>query len=238
MKLEEIIINKEKELKLKNSDKDLFKRTFIWKNASIIWELKLKSPNWLLVNQKSYWNIINYYTNSKNIKALSILIDEKYFNWDIKNIMKFRWINNKPVLFKEFILDKKQIDWAKYYWYDAILLIKKVLTEKWILDFINYSNNQNIYPIIEIDNEKDLKTILKFNTNIDFWIALNSRNLSTMKIDKNFHFEIYNKYKNILQDRIVFAFSWIESKNSKEYKNKFNWVLIGTDFMKQLTWTK
>jgi hypothetical protein len=29
MKLKEIIINKEKELNLKNSDKDLFKRTFI-----------------------------------------------------------------------------------------------------------------------------------------------------------------------------------------------------------------
>ena len=152
--------------------------------------------------------------------------------------MKFTWINNKPVLFKEFILDKKQIDWAKYYWYDAILLIKKILNDKDIIEFINYANNQNIFPIVEIDNEKDLNLILEFDTNIDFWIALNARNLSTMKINQNFHFEIYNKYKTILKDKILFAFSWIESKHTKKYKNKFNWVLIGTDFMKQLTWIK
>ena len=56
-----------------------------------------------------------------------------------------------------------------------------------------------------------------------------------MEINKNRHFEIYEKYKEKLEDKITFAFSWIYNlEDIKEYKWKYNWVLIWTHFMKQL----
>jgi indole-3-glycerol phosphate synthase len=69
----------------------------------------------------------------------------------------------------------------------------------------------------------------------DFWIAINSRNLETMEIDKNIHFKIFEKYKEKLKKKYLFAFSWINNlEEINNYKWKFNWVLIWSYFMKNI----
>jgi indole-3-glycerol phosphate synthase len=233
--LKEIVKNKKRELNIFQSNKNLFKKTFENKNAKIIGEIKLKSPNNLNIDINNLENIQKFYKENKEIKAISILIDEKYFSWDIKRAIYFKENSKKLTFFKEFVIGKKQIDWASYYWYDGLLLIKKILKNHELIEFIKYSNSKNIYPIVEVDNENDFKKILDLREKYDFWIALNSRNLTTMKINKDLHFKIFEKYKENLWDKIIFAFSGIEYENIKNYKNKFNWVLIWTHFMKNFT---
>jgi hypothetical protein len=58
--------------------------------------------------------------------------------------------------------------------------------------------------------------------------------LWTMEIDRKKHFSIIKNFENKLEKRLVFAFSWIDNlEQVKEYKNIFNWVLIGSYFIKQ-----
>jgi hypothetical protein len=44
-----------------------------------------------------------------------------------------------------------------------------------------------------------------------------------MEIDPKRHFKIYNKFADVLEEKIVFAFSGIESLDEvQKYKEKFN----------------
>ncbi len=231
--LDKIILNKKRELKKIKSSSQKFKKIFSKKEANIIWEIKLASPKFDYSDKIDMKQVFDFYWNSKNIKAVSILIDEKYFFWDIERGYNFKKKYEKPIFFKEFIISKKQIDWASYFWYDWLLLLKRILNTEKIKEFIEYSLKKDIFPIVEVDNEKDLEKVLKID--LDFWIWINCRNLWTMEIDRNRHFEIYEKYKEKLEKRLVFAFSWIDNlEQVGEYKWKYNGVLIGTYFMKKL----
>jgi indole-3-glycerol phosphate synthase len=213
----------------------LFKKQFFEKNASVIWEIKLASPKFDYSSAIDLNKLFKLYWENNNIKAVSNLIDEKYFSWNTNRWKIFKQKYNKPIFFKEFVIDKKQIEHASYYWYDALLLLERVLELERLIWFINYSTIKNIYPIVEIDTEKWLKNVLKISGDLDFWIAINCRNLWNMKIDRSKHFTIYNKFESQLKDKLVFAFSWIDDINQiKEYTWKYNWVLIGTYFMKQI----
>ena len=238
--LERIVLNKRRELKKVRSDFNRFKQIFSKKEASVIWEIKLASPKFDYSQKINLKEVFDFYWNEKNIKAVSVLIDEKYFFGDIERGYNFKRIYDKPIFFKEFIIDKRQIDWASYFWYDGILLLKRVLSTEKIKELIEYSLEKDIFPIIEVDNEKDLEKVFNISPVLNkdwlirWWIGINCRNLWTMEIDRNRHFDIYDKYKNELDDRIVFAFSWIDDlEQVKDYKWKYNGVLIGTTFMKR-----
>lgn len=248
--LNSIIANKKSELKTYSSNWNIFANTFKSKSANVIWEIKLASPSFDYSKKIDLEKIIKFYWTNGQIKWISILIDEKFFKWDINRIQLIKKFK-KPILFKEFVIDEKQIDWAFYHWYDWLLLIKRILSDKKLKELLEYTLEKWIFPIVEVDNEKDLKSVLKFSNShsgltriksplsrhserneesipYSFWIALNSRNLSTMTINKNFHFEMYEKYKKEFNKKIVFAFSGIKDLNeAKKYEWKFNGVLIG-----------
>ena len=151
--LKEIIKNKGEEITQSRSNKDLFQKIFEKKTASIIGEVKIASPSYDYSELIEYTEIIDAYLEATNIKAISILIDKKFFQWDITRIkyLKEKW--NKPTLFKEFIMSTSQIDWASYYWYDSVLLMKKTLAPSKLESFTKYSFDKNIFPIIEVDNK-------------------------------------------------------------------------------------
>lgn len=235
--LEKILLNKKEELEKVKSNGDLFKKVFAKKEANIIWEIKLASPSWNIPENslENLEKITEFYWTNIEIKAVSNLIDKKFFSWDINIWTNFKQKYNKLIFFKEFVISRKQIDWANYFGYDSLLLIKRILSRDWLIDFIFYSKSKNIFPIVEVDNEKDFEEILELSQDLEFAVALNSRNLDTLEINKNFHFEIYEKFKDKLEDKIIFAFSWINSEEEqKSYIWKFNWVLIWSYFMKKL----
>jgi len=177
--------------------------------------------------------LFSFYGKNSFIKAVSNLIDKRYFAWDITRWTKFKEKYKKPIFFKEFVISKKQIDGAYYFAYDAILLLERVLEKNKLIEFINYANSKNIYPIVEIDNEKAMEKILWIKK--DFGIAINCRNLWTMEINRQNHFKLYEKFEQDLKEKIVFAFSGIDHlKQVEEYKWKFNWVLIWTYFVKEM----
>ena len=228
----------------KKSDLKKFKEIFKEKNASLIAEIKLASPKFDFRDKIDLEKLFEFYWKNSEIKAVSNLIDKKFFAWDIVRGKIFKEKYNKPIFFKEFVIDKKQIDQASYFWYDAILILERILTEKKIKKFVKYSLKKNIFPIIEIDTKNWLKKIIPLSLalspkgrkgikELDFWIAINCRNLGTMEIDRKKHFKIYEKFEKILEKKLVFAFSWIDNlEQIKEYRWKFNWVLVGSYFMK------
>lgn len=246
--LQKIVENKKQELEDRKSNGEKFREIFADKNAHIIWEIKVSSPKFDYSDEINIENIFTYYGENNKIKAVSNLIDERYFSWDVKRGTNFKHTYNKPIFFKEFVVSKTQIDWAHYYGYDALLLLARVLNRQELKEFILYTNSKNIFPIVEIDCEEDMRMIVKLSEDMcyssllkgrgwvgGFWIAINCRNLWTMKIERKKHFSIIKNYKNKLDDKIVFAFSWIDNlEQVQEYEWIFNGVLIGSYFMDKM----
>ncbi|MDQ7010170.1 MAG: hypothetical protein Q9M94_07840 [Candidatus Gracilibacteria bacterium] len=239
--LQKIIENKKEELENNKSNGKNFKKIFAKKDANIIGEIKIASPKFDYSNEINLEEVFKFYGENKDMKAISNLIDEKYFSGDILRGKNIKQKYNKPIFFKEFIISKTQIDGANYFGYDAILLLERVLSEKEIIDFSDYAIQKNIFPIIEIDTEKGLEKVLnlplltKDGLGEGFGIAINCRNLGTMELDRKKHFSIIKNYEKFLENKLVFAFSGIDNlEQIKEYKNKFNGVLVGSYFMNKL----
>lgn len=231
--LQEIVENKKIELENNKSDWNKFREIFSEKKANLIAEIKIASPKFNYSEEINIEEIFKFYWENKNIKAISNLIDEKYFTWDINRWKLFKQKYNKPIFFKEFVISKTQIDWANYFGYDAVLLLERVLTEKELIEFVKYSNSKNIFPIIEVDTKEWLEKVLKLG--LVFWIAINCRNLWNMEIDREKHFSVIKNFKEELKEKLVFAFSWIDNlEQVKEYEWIYNGVLIGSYFMQSL----
>lgn len=112
--------------------------------------------------------------------------------------------------------------------------MKKILAPSKLESFAKYSFDKNIFPIIEVDNKEDLESVLQLQ-NQEFWIAINARNLDTMKVDTNLHTEIYKAYEKELRNRLLFAFSWIQPNEVIEkYNWKYNGVLLGRSLVEEI----
>lgn len=233
--LQKIVENKKLELENRKSNSKKFREIFAEKKASIIGEIKLASPKFDYSKEINLEKVFDFYWENLEIKAISNLIDESFFSWDINRWKIFKQKYNKAIFFKEFVVSKTQIDWANYFGYDALLLLVRVLTREELIEFINYTNSKNIFPIVEVDCEEDMEMVVKLSEELDFWIAINCRNLWTMEIDRKKHFSIIKKFENKLENKLIFAFSWIDNlEQVKEYENIFNGVLVGSYFMNKL----
>ena len=234
--LAHILATKQTERSHIRSDRNHFRTVFQWKNAKIIGEIKPKKPLSEKFCEAS--DIAEKLLANPHIAGFSILIDETFFGWDIRNIKLVRatW---KPTLFKEFVYETAQIDWASYYGYDAVLLIKKIFDSPLLLGeglgegsdmagLVNYCLSKNIEPLIEVDNESDLDEVLRNFSPEEISIGINCRNLDTMEIDRKKHFDFW---RDELQKYHTLALSGItDFAQVNKYRWKYDGVLIGTLF--------
>lgn len=235
--LDRIVQTKQQELAYTRSDWMAFVSTFAEKEASVIAEIKLASPSFDLSDQVDVPQLTASYLSNSLIKAVSILIDEPYFKGDIKRILPIKKSKQKkPVLFKEFVISEQQIDGAAYFGYDAVLLIKRILSPEKLLSLAKYAASKNIFSLIEVDNADDLQWVLEHCGDLALYgIGINCRNLGTMEIDRQRHFDLYDQFAQQLDATLVFALSGVDDlAQVEEYRGKYNGVLIGTYFVKQL----
>lgn len=157
--------------------------------AKIIGEIKPKKPLFEKYTKPEF--IAEALIKNPDIAGFSILIDETFFGGSIHNIELIRK-TGKPTLFKEFVYEKKQIDGASYYGYDAVLLIKKIFREiDELKNLVAYCLEKNIEPLIEVDNPIDLREVLSSFSTEDITIGINCRNLDTMEINRENHFTFW-----------------------------------------------
>src|SRR6266700_1535424 len=111
---------------------------------------------------------------------ISIITEKHYFKGDISFISKVKENVSLPVLQKDFIIDPVQIYEAKEAGADALLLISRLVTERQLQKFVSLCFSLGIEPVVEINNEEDLKKTITTKTNI---IAVNARDLDTFIVD-------------------------------------------------------
>ena len=208
---------KQKELhaiKIPNK-KSLFKKSIIQeikkqKNALIV-EFKRFSPSVKNFNKiKSIQDTIEIYDKSKCC-CISILTD-KNFGGSLNDISIAKKLTNKPIIRKDFIIDKTQILESKLYGADAILLIAKILTRKQIEDLYQFANELNLDVLIEIESIHEISKIKNIKSSL---IGINNRNLKEQKINIDKSINLSNLIKN---KNFIVSESGIDIKNIKIIK--------------------
>lgn len=199
--------------------KSLFKKSIIQeikkqKNALIV-EFKRFSPSVKNFNKiRSIQDTIEIYDKSKCC-CISILTD-KNFGGSLNDISIAKKLTNKPIIRKDFIIDKTQILESKLYGADAILLIAKILTKKKIEDLYQFANELNLDVLIEIESIHEISKINNIKSSL---IGINNRNLKEQKINIDKSINLSNLIKN---KNFIVSESGIDIKNIKKIKEATN----------------
>ena len=160
--------------------------------------------------------------------AISIITEKHFFKGSPDFIPRLKAKTDLPILQKDFVIDPYQIYEAKIIGADALLLIAKIINKKTLINFVALCQKIGIEPVVEINDESDLKKALGTSTKI---IAINARNLNTFIVDIDQACQLIKK----IPDRFTkLAFSGIKSSiEVKKYQQAgAKGVLVGTSLMK------
>jgi indole-3-glycerol phosphate synthase len=108
--------------------------------------------------------------------AISVLTEPVVFLGSLENLESVRKSVCLPVLRKDFIIDRVQLDEIES---DLILLIAGILIDK-LGDFVELAFEKGFEPIVEVHNRAEL--VLALNTSARV-IGINNRNFETLKTD-------------------------------------------------------
>jgi indole-3-glycerol phosphate synthase len=216
---------------LSNSGIDLGETIINSQYASLITEVKFSSP--ALGNIRKVSDPVSIALEMVNggASALSVLTQPFLFDGSPELFMKIRRVVKIPMLMKDIIIDKIQIDAAKKIGADYFLLIQSLFDKKMVSEIdelIEYGHKNGVKVLVEAHTSKEFENACKTDADI---IGINNRNLDTLKIDLNTTKNILEEFKS---SKIIISESGIGSKDDIRFLHKCGakGYLIGTAIMK------
>lgn len=172
--------------------------------------------------------------------AISVLTEPKWFKGSLEDMRAVRAavdsLPNRPaVLRKDFILDTYQIDEARVYGADTVLLIVAMLTDDKLAELYKHSVARGMEPLVEVNNASELARALDVGAKI---IGVNNRNLHDFEVDMGTTSRIADvikeKYGDKSNDVILIALSGITGRKDVENyaAQGVGAVLVGESLMK------
>ncbi len=156
-------------------------RTLVQSPSGIIAEFKRRSPSKGEIHPLALPGEIVPAYEAAGAAACSVLTDTVYFGGSLNDLAVAREAASLPLLRKDFIVSEYQIDEARSYGADAILLIAAALTAKEIRRFTLHAHSLGLEVLFEIHNERELD---KFCPEIDM-VGVNNRDLATVAFTKS-----------------------------------------------------
>lgn len=112
--------------------------------------------------------------------AISVLTDEIGFKGTFSDLKKVREAVDIPILCKDFIIDRVQIDLARYSGADVILLIAAALSKDELALLHVYASTLGLECLVEIHDEQDLEKAIEIKAPL---IGINNRDLKTFQVN-------------------------------------------------------
>ena len=115
--------------------------------------------------------------------ALSVLTEPDNFGGSLDNLRKIRSSVTVPLLMKDIIIDKTQIQAGRRAGADCVLLIEGVFYGYGVgslEELIQFAHERDLEVFLEVHDADELGRALKSEADI---VGVNNRNLSTLEID-------------------------------------------------------
>lgn len=154
----------------------------------IIAEIKKSSPTMQAKTVNPKEQALAYVNGGAS--AISVLTEHNYFNGSWEDLKAVTSSVKIPVLCKEFIYYRAQIDLAYLYGADLILLIARCLSEMELSFLYKYALSKKLTPLIEINEETEIDKVIKLDPQI---LMVNMRNLQTLELNIDKGIKTLNK---------------------------------------------
>ena len=149
-------------------------------HAALITEIKFSSPSAGTIRAASAPAHIAESMVAGGACALSVLTQPYLFGGSPEYFMQVRSTVNVPMLMKDIIIDKIQIDAARTMGADCILLIQSLFDGERLDKYIRYGHKMGLDILLEVHTAKEFACALDTDADI---IGINNRNLDTLEVD-------------------------------------------------------
>ncbi len=220
------------DVNLQKSDKDFKQIITSNPHATLLTEVKFSSPSLGKIRTIGDPSNIAKQMIAGGSKALSVLTQPHLFNGSPEYFIKVREAVDVPLLMKDIMIDKIQIDTAKKIGADYMLVIQSLFDQKFLTDideFIDYGHKQGLNILLEVHTKEEFQNALKTKADI---IGINNRNLDTLEIDLKTTELVLSDYDD---SKLILSESGISTSEDIRYLKKCgaNAFLIGSSIMKK-----
>jgi len=200
----------------------------LWERRNpIIAEIKVYSPKYGdLLRGRDPLNILKIYEKC-GVAGISY-ITAKEFGGDISTFKTICRESNLPVLRKDFITSRNEIEKTAELEASAILLIIRILKDK-TSEFVDYALDHGLETLVEVHTKTDVKIANETKTPM---IGINNKDILKLEMDAG-NIELTEKLCRFVRDDVVkISESGIMSiKDLKRALKCADAALIGTAFM-------
>jgi indole-3-glycerol phosphate synthase len=163
--------------------------------------------------------------------AISVLTDSTFFKGSFLDLKAVSEVVDIPVLCKDFIIDRVQIDLAKEHGASIVLLIAAALTNEELRDLYEYARLQNLEVLVEVHDEEDVEKALLLGPRL---IGINNRNLKTFEVNLDVTERLVPLVKHTGAYVISESGIFTESDAEKVRNAGAHGVLVGESLMRSL----
>jgi len=200
-------------------------------HAALITEVKFSSPSLGKIRTASDPASIAKQMVSGGAKALSVLTQPYLFNGSPEYFLRVRDAVDVPLLMKDVMVDKIQIDAGQRIGADYVLLIQSLFDKghlKEIDEFVGYAHKKGLRVLLEVHTRPELENALKAGADL---IGINNRNLDTLEIDLGTTEQVLSGFD---KTGLVLSESGIETQKDIRYLRKCgaDAFLVGSSIMK------
>ncbi|MFB5661677.1 indole-3-glycerol phosphate synthase TrpC [Alteribacillus sp. HJP-4] len=147
--------------------------------VQVLAEVKKASPSKGLIRENFHPAEIAAAYERGGAAALSILTDEKYFQGSRNYLMYVKQLVSLPVLRKDFIIDKIQVEESARMGADAILLIAAALSPTELYTLYKEAVDQGMEVLVEFHSQLEIEQVFEvFEPEI---AGINNRDLHTFE---------------------------------------------------------
>ena len=216
---------------LEKSNKDFIQNIKTNPHATLLTEVKFSSPSLGKIRTLTDPVSIALQMIAGGSKALSVLTQPHLFQGSPEYFMKVRQAVDVPMLMKDIMIDKVQIDTAKKIGADFMLVIQSLFDQNYLKEideFIEYGHRQGLQILLEVHTKQEFKNALQTDADL---IGINNRNLDTLEIDLKTTKDILT---GIEKSRPILSESGINTPEDIQYLKTCgaDAFLIGSSIMK------
>ncbi len=122
--------------------------------------------------------------------AISILADERFFGGKESDFINSGDVVDRPILYKEFIVDPWQIWHASALGASAVLLIVAALDDNTLMELVNEAARARMASLLEVHTAEEMKRVRTLTAPL---IGINNRNIDTLDVDPDNTFRLLDK---------------------------------------------
>jgi indole-3-glycerol phosphate synthase len=111
---------------------------------------------------------------------ISVLCDQTYFDGAYEHLLAARAACGLPLLCKEFVIDEAQLDAARAYGAELVLLIVRCLTPSELERLLRAAHERGLQCLVEVHAPAEVAPALAAGARI---IGVNARDLATLQVD-------------------------------------------------------